>query len=144
MVLLKSADIDGLDLEGFTQVEPRVFVGPANIAPPKDAYVTAGVDAADWLQAELEPQTLAEGYSQLHAALAHAAQSLPAQDALTPLEIATLRCLIVHNWRRLALKHPALPKPLIRDDWVGLKAHILVADLLARYPRPDPTLIATA
>jgi len=144
MLLLKSPDIDSVGLEGFTQVGPRVFVGPANIMPPKGAYVTAGTDAPDWLKAELEPQTLTESYTQLHTALTHAAQNLPAPDALTPLEIATLRCLIVHNWRRLALKHPALPKPLIRDDWVGFKAHVLVADLLARYPRPDPTRIATA
>ncbi|SFS82208.1 transcriptional regulator, PaaX family [Sulfitobacter marinus] len=144
MLLLKSADAGGLDLDGFTQVDARVFVGPTDIATPKDAYVTVGADAPAWLQAELEPQTLTESYTQLHTALVHAVQHLPAPDALTPLEIATLRCLIVHNWRRLALKHPALPKPLIRKDWVGFKAHVLVADLLARYPRPDPTQIATA
>lgn len=144
MVLLNAETSDLIDMAGFTRLSSRVFMGPLNIAPPADAFVTIGTTVPEWLKLELEPIALTQGYEQLHSALKHAAQHLPAHKSLNPLQVATLRCLIVHNWRRLALKHPALPKPLMRGDWVGLKAHILVADLLARYPRPDPLQIAVA
>lgn len=144
MVLLSGLAQQADDLNGFTQVNGRVYVGPSEIEPPQDAFVTTGNTAPDWLKIELEPATLEQGYAQLQAALEHATRALPAHKALSPLQVATLRCLIVHNWRRLALKHPALPKPLMRNDWVGLKSHVLVADLLAWYPRPDPSMIADA
>ena len=142
MVLLEKDIPQEFDSAGFTMVQPRLYVGPAHLAAPKDGLVLEGKDAPEWLKRQLEPASLEESYVQLRHALENAVRSLPKARNLTPLEIATLRCLIVHNWRRLALKHPALPRPLMRDDWAGLVCHILVADLLARYPRPATAQIA--
>lgn len=137
MVLTDEATSDAKALSDFVNLEGRIYVGAADLAPPKNAFAISGKDAPDWMKRELEPQQLAEGYVQLRAALEHAVLVLPPPPDLVPREIATLRCLVVHNWRRLALKHPAVPRPLIRDDWPGLRCHVLVADLLARYPRPQ-------
>lgn len=136
MVLLEKDTPQGFENVGFTMVQPRLYVGPANLVAPQDGLVVEGKDAPDWLKRQLEPDLLEESYLQLRIALENATRFLPKARDLTPLEIAALRCMIVHNWRRLALKHPALPRPLMRDDWPGLSCHILVADLLARYPRP--------
>ena len=50
----------------------------------------------------------------------------------------------MHNWRRLVLKHPALPGGLIRPEWSGYRCHLLVDRLLRRYPRPALRDLATA
>lgn len=55
---------------------------------------------------------------------------------MNAVEIVVLRSLIVHNWRRLVLRHPALPAAFVDQDWPGHQCHVLVADLLARFPRP--------
>ncbi len=144
MVVTDDADTGALEKAGFTTLMPRLYVGDAALPVPKDAATLPGQAAPDWMKRQLEPASLAESYAQLSDALHHVARDLAVADTLTPLQIATLRCLIVHNWRRLALKHPALPRPLIRDDWAGLVAHQRVAALLAAYPRPDLPEIATA
>ena len=38
-------------------------------------------------------------------------------EALSPLQTATLRVLIVHGWRRLILKAPTLPDHVFPDGW---------------------------
>lgn len=121
---------------GFVAVEGRVLAGVADAIAPADALALPSDSAPEWLKMQLEPHALAGPYGLLFDALSHAAAALPPKDSLTPLQIATLRCLIVHNWRRLALKHAALPLSLVRADWAGHKSHILVAELLRRYPRP--------
>ena len=143
MIVTEDADSDAPEKAGFTALMPRLYVGNASLPVPKGAAALPGQDAPDWMKRQLEPASLAESYTQLSDALHRVARDLSAAETLSPLQIATLRCLIVHNWRRLALKHPALPRPLIRDDWAGLTAHQMVAELLSRYPRPDLPEIAT-
>jgi len=137
MVMTEDVGTPTLEQAGFTAFLPRCYVGPASSKVPVGAVALVGQKVPEWMKLQLEPAQLAESYDQLAHALDQTARFLPSPTDLTPLEIATLRCLIVHNWRRLALKHPSLPRPLMRDEWPGLKAHVLVADLLERYPRPD-------
>lgn len=127
---------------GFVSVEGRIYAGRAGATPPPDAISLPSGMAPDWMKRQLEPQALQEGYARLLDALTHAARSLPAAQTLTPLQIATLRCLVVHNWRRLALKHAALPLSLVREDWEGHKSHVLVSELLGQYPRPALSKLA--
>ena len=44
--------------------------------------------------------------------------------------------LIVHAWRRLALKHPVLPRALHSDTWRGHDCRAQVMHLLDHLPRP--------
>ncbi len=136
LLVLEDADPERMRDMGFAALQPRIYIGNTALAAPRGALVLPGQDAPDWLKRQLEPAELTDGYTQLAHALGHARDALPDVFELTPLQIATLRCLIVHNWRRLALKHPALPRPLMREDWAGLQSQILVTDLLAHYPRP--------
>lgn len=142
MVMTEDIGANALEQAGFTVFLPRCYVGPASSKTPVGAVILAGHKVPEWMKLQLEPAQLADSYDQLAQALDHTARTLPPATDLTPLEIAALRCLIVHNWRRLALKHPPLPRPLMRDEWPGLKAHVLVADLLTRYPRPDLSQIS--
>ena len=103
-----------------------------------------GTPPPDWLRRAVEPAELEADYAALLAALSTLDAELPDADRLSALDVAVLRCLIVHNWRRLVLKHPALPGGLIRPEWPGYRCHLLVDRLLRRYPRPALQDLATA
>lgn len=144
-LLLPQADPDranSLAAEGFTALTPRLFFGPDALQAPADSLPLSASSVPEWLQAQLEPKALKDSYAALLEALDALMQRLPPADDLDPIRIAVLRCLIVHNWRRLVLKHPALPSPLVSPDWVGLHCHQRVHDLLQAYPRPTLQEIA--
>ena len=121
---------------GFSEILPRLYVGPMTARAPDDALAFAGGEVPVWLRREAEPVGLRQGYADLLSTLAALQESLPNADRLSPVEVAVLRCLIVHNWRRLVLKHPTLPAPLVSPDWPGHLCHLAVCDLLTRFPRP--------
>jgi phenylacetic acid degradation operon negative regulatory protein len=139
LVLTEDASTEtdsGLKAAGFTGLLPRTYVGPATAIAPTNSLSLHGGTPPDWLRNAVEPGGLAEDYAALLHALTTLRADLPGPDDLSPLDIAVLRCLIVHNWRRLVLKHAALPGGLIRADWPGYQCHVLVDDMLAHYPRP--------
>ncbi len=121
---------------GFTILTPRVFIGPKNVQPPENALILTAQSVPDWMQHQLEPEGLRDDYSNLATALRSLKTALPGPNHITLLQTAVLRCLIVHNWRRLVLKHPPLPDALLAPDWPGRACHTLVADLLDVFPRP--------
>lgn len=127
---------------GFRQIVPRVFIGPAAYEAPKGALALSGQTAPSWLMAQLLPEDVAQEYAKLHQSLSMLSTMLPASEDLSALDIAVLRCLIVHNWRRLVLKHPAPPRALIAENSALHQCHVIVADLLAGFPRPALRSIA--
>ena len=130
------ATIEAMTVQGFTTITSRLFVGPVSARPIQPALSFRGEDAPDWLRAEAVPEDLRAPYEALCQTLERLKADLPDPGRVTPIETAVLRCLIVHNWRRLVLKHPPLPRALISDDWPGHHCHLLVAELLALFPRP--------
>lgn len=56
-------------------------------------------------------------------------------EDLDAFEIATLRSLIVHSWRRVLLRHPDVPNFLLPDDCALGACRDHVSTLLARLPR---------
>ncbi|MFG6581616.1 PaaX family transcriptional regulator C-terminal domain-containing protein [Sulfitobacter sp. 1A12779] len=129
---------------GFIAALPRAYVGRAESAAPTGCLALPGTPPPEWLRRAVEPAELEGDYDALLAALTALDAELPAPEQLTPLDVAVLRCLIVHNWRRLVLKHPTLPGGLIRPEWPGYQCHQLVDRLLNRYPRPALQNLATA
>lgn len=127
--------------EGFAAIGPRIYVGSGTLIPPYGALSFDGGEVPGWLRAQAEPVHLRAEYSALYMALADFKNMLPASTALSPIEIAALRCLIVHNWRRLVLKHPALPIALTEPHWPGQRCHLLVDDLLRYFARPTMAAI---
>lgn len=89
----------------------------------------------DWVRTAAISPPLTEGYAAL-------AEMLDALDAgalaeLPPLEALAMRVLLIHFWRRLALRHPAPPEGLIDADWPGQTCHAAMARLY-------PALIAVS
>lgn len=122
--------------DGFTTLTPRILVGPASVTPPKGALCFTDADVPDWLLAQAEPQHLRDDYAALQSTLAALKDGLPSTKPIPAMQVATLRCLIVHNWRRLVLKHPPLPAALISPESPSHQCHLLVTELLDRFPRP--------
>ena len=122
------------DTEHFAQVAPRLFVADAAVPVPANALSLAAGALPNWLRNTGETRELHDGYAALHDVLHHI--GTPDADALGPLRVAVLRVLIVHAWRRLALKHPALPRALHSDSWRGHDCRAQVMHLLDHLPRP--------
>ena len=125
---------------GFLQLLPRVYLGNATTSAPHSALALKGGSAPEWLRTEIAPLMLEQEYAALLPLLQRVEQTTQ-EVTLSPLQIATLRCLLVHNWRRIVLRHPALPPTLLPDDWSGHICHQLVDTLLTRFPRPDLHMI---
>ncbi|MEM8837927.1 MAG: PaaX family transcriptional regulator C-terminal domain-containing protein [Pseudomonadota bacterium] len=53
-------------------------------------------------------------------------------EILRPERALTARTLLVHNWRRIALRDPELPVGLLPKDWAGFKARDRVKKLYLR------------
>lgn len=121
---------------GFAPIAPRIYVGPGALGPPRDALVFQGSQVPDWLRKQAAPTHLRADYEALLEILTALAQTLPEQPTFTAKQTAVLRCLIVHNWRRLVLKHASLPAALVSPKWPGQRCHVLVSQILADYPRP--------
>lgn len=47
----------------------------------------------------------------------------------TPLTAFIIRTLLVHEYRKIHLRDPALPRSLLPDDWVGIHAYELCREL---------------
>lgn len=135
-VVLPAVDADQaltLQARGFAEIAPRVFIGPAGWAPD-GALCLVGKDIPPWVQAAVLPDAAAQDYANLYRVLQDAAAQL--NDPLAPLERAVLRTLVVHNWRRIVLKHPDMPAGLLPADWQGQACRDMVHCLLDRFPRP--------
>lgn len=120
---------------GFAPLLPRVYLAEATARAPRNALVLSGGDVPRWLRQQIGPQMLEADYRALLPVLKTADKGLH-EGSLDPVQTAVLRCLIVHNWRRIVLRHPHLPAALLPDDWAGDACHILVSEMLDRFPRP--------
>ncbi|WP_298968948.1 PaaX family transcriptional regulator C-terminal domain-containing protein [uncultured Roseobacter sp.] len=140
IILTEGADPDQrarIIAEGYTALTSRVFAGPQDAGVPGDALLLQSDRVPHWLKTQLTPARLIADYENLHLILTRIDAELPEGSELSPLEVAILRCLIVHNWRRLVLKHPDLPAALYTDAWRAHDCRALVSKLLHRFPRPD-------
>lgn len=72
---------------------------------------------------------LADAYRQFSILYQPVYDALKAGAPLLPLEALILRVLLIHDFRRLVLRDPLLPKVMLPDDWPGFAAHALVAKL---------------
>jgi len=118
-------------------VMPRVFLGNGPAPHRADALVIEGgvTNVPAWMKAQIASASLREKYAVLETVLSQISLSVP--PALTPLETAILRTLIVHHWRRLVLRHPALPDGFYSSDWRGTACRKTAFSLLDALPRPS-------
>ncbi|MEO0400805.1 MAG: PaaX family transcriptional regulator C-terminal domain-containing protein [Pseudomonadota bacterium] len=143
--VIVTPDIDSsLDPAEFAQIAPRLFVCGADTPFPDTAMQLAPMDLPPWLGRQIETETMRDAYKSLHAVLMDIDAELPAGTELAPLDTAVLRVMIVHAWRRLALKHPDLPQAAHSPDWRGHACRALVTTLLERFARPELDAIKAA
>ena len=140
-VFLTAKNGNTLDPADYAQIAPRLFISGFGTACPPGAMVLDPSDLPAWLGAQIETPGLREGYNALYAVLIDVVAVL---KTVTPLQIAVLRVLIVHAWRRLTLKHPDLPRTAHSSDWRGHDCRALVTSLLDRLARPAQDAIKAA
>jgi len=105
-----------------------------------DAFVTpldADKQLPDWMTSKVcDAQTVQMSYT-FSTALIALQSRLDRTPNLTSLEIAALRVLLVHSWRRIVLKVPVLPDYVFPKDWCGSICRDNVSVLLSQYPKQD-------
>lgn len=129
-----------LEAAGFAAIAPGVFVAPVGRAVP---------DLPGLLQLGAEP---AAGQGPALAALAWPLEAIAAryrrfletwQPALAddrpvaPLAALVARLLLIHDYRRVVLKDPLLPAPLLPADWPKPAARALCGRLWHRLLEPS-------
>lgn len=139
---------------GFGTLGPTVFCRPNTEAAPdaSDFLADAVVFAAKAPASEyLPPLTSAAwpleetgaAYEEIVQAFAPLLAGLRAGGQLDPLSAVAARTLLIHDFRRTALKDPLLPPVLLPQDWAGGKARETVAELYRLLlPRSDAWLNA--
>ena len=116
-------------LPGHVPVAPGCYLGHGSAPDLPDTLILTGTNliVPDWVRTQVISGDLAQEYASFEQALRLALTSpIPA----TPLEATVLRLLAVHGWRRLVLRHPALPDELAPTDWAGPACRALMAELL--------------
>ena len=107
--------------DGYSQAAPGVLIAlhPPTILPADALLLDATADAAT-------TQRLAErawGLAALNARYAAFLAAFPAQPGpLSPQDALLARLLLIHEFRRLALRDPNLPTRLLPPDWHGAAA----------------------
>lgn len=126
---------EDLAARGFVPLAPGLLFGTTGAVAdlPGDAAVLLATprSAADAMAVAARAfpalDTVAEGYCRFTAAFAPLRRNaVPDEEALS------LRLLLVHEWRRIALRDPGLPAALLPADWPGATAHTLAGTLYRR------------
>ncbi|SHJ55372.1 transcriptional regulator, PaaX family [Shimia gijangensis] len=124
--------------EGYVSVAQGVYLGP-EVAPKRDDCLTISGDLGvlpRWLKQQISPPQSVKAYEDLEQALDRFAQILENAPTPTPLEVATLRTIIVHVWRRALFSHPDLPDAFFPEGWRGTACRHKVMDALDRLGLP--------
>ncbi len=113
---------------------------PADLPPGLLLLEGAAITLPDWLTSQLMPEDLAACYRRFATALDRAEAALAsATQPFSPLDRTAIRILLVHNWRRLVLRHPDLPDVCFPADWPGPDARNRLHRLLDTLGQPTLT-----
>ncbi len=128
---------------GFLAVAPGLFFGPMQAQPLPDSLVFHGQaqNIPQWLKEKIATPEIVKAYGDLEKALDRFAINLLEAPKLPPHQVAALRTIIVHVWRRALLAHAELPDDFFGDDWRAGACRTKVMDVLDRLGRPEPGLL---
>jgi len=126
------AEADLLSVQRTVHVWAGAGPVPETIA--ESALITSIAPGAlpSWMRAALLSETLASEYRALEARFAPLAQALEAGGTLSSEDAAAARALLIHHWRRVALRHPHLPWAVAPDGWPEPTCRRFVLALHAR------------
>ncbi|TQV75722.1 PaaX family transcriptional regulator [Denitrobaculum tricleocarpae] len=125
---------------GFGTLGPTVFCRPDTEDAPDAGEFLAGAvvfSAKAPVNAHLPPLTSAAwlledtgaAYNEILRVFSPLLASLRDGAQLAPLDAMAARTLLIHDFRRIALKDPLLPPELLPEDWAGREARETVAEL---------------
>jgi phenylacetic acid degradation operon negative regulatory protein len=121
-----------LEQSGYALVAPSVLVAPEYAEAPTDAIclsATGEPEAVQSLARRAWPlAALAHSYSRLLGMFTPLAAEA---TALPPLEALVTRVLLIHEYRRIALRDPHLPAALLPKHWPGFTARHLCISIYA-------------
>lgn len=118
-----------LEDAGWAVCAPGVLMAPDGTAPPREGmlhlHATGSLSAMQTLAGRVWPlQRIDAAYARFVEVFA---SLVP--DVLPPLDALAARVLLLHEHRRIALRDPGLPKPMLPDDWHGAEAWYLCETL---------------
>ncbi len=114
---------------GYVRLTPMLFLGAANgPKPPSEVLVISGIlhQLPDWAHNALAPDSLQQDYARLETVLLDLCKAPLPRD---PETAAALRVLLVHQWRRMLLRHADLPAEVLPKNWRGEACRALVLGL---------------
>jgi phenylacetic acid degradation operon negative regulatory protein len=132
----REAARDALRDAGFGSPLPGVWVAPSGVPVPEEAArairleVSAEDDSGRRLLSESWPLArTAEAYQKFMKTFAPLSDWLGRGEALSEIDAFTARILLIHHYRRVALRDPLLPAALLPKDWPGQAARKLCGDI---------------
>ena len=128
-----------LEREGFAALSPTVRVGVTDaspqIAPLGGVFlVTAdpGANGPAIAAAAFNLAPLAASYRDFVERFAPLDRSLAAGATLDPADALIARVMLIHEFRRIVLRDPALPRALLPADWPGAVSRGLAGRIYRR------------
>jgi len=135
---------------GFLRVEGSVYLRPQTHDAPDPAEALAGMLVIHGSSAE-HPETMrmlwpseeiAAAYRTFVEAHRPLFDALKRNATMRPLDAMAARTLLLHDWRRIALRDPGLPLALLPKDWPGEAARSLARDIYGRLAAPSETWLS--
>jgi phenylacetic acid degradation operon negative regulatory protein len=125
-----------LEAAGYGAVAPGVWAAPGGAAPVEGALrlqATGDAHALRALAARCWPlEATAAAYDRFLAAFGPLRTALERGAVFSDLEAFAARILLIHEYRRIVLRDPALPLELLPQDWPGTRARELCASVYVR------------
>ena len=142
---LPEARLRALAEAGALQIAPQAFVcfahspGLAAALGLGDATVAEAVtlDPGPAMTEAMAHARQAAEMAELRAAYRPVAEALESRPAPAPDDAMALRCLMIHEWRRLALRVLPVPADLVQPDDPEPETRALVAAIYARLLPPS-------
>lgn len=132
----RDAARDALKNAGFGSPLPGVWVAPSGVPVPEEAVgairleVSAEDDSGRRLLSESWPlQRTADAYLKFMTTFEPLRLSIAQGEPLTDADAFTARILLIHHYRRVVLRDPLLPTPLLPRDWPGRAARKLCGEI---------------
>ncbi len=107
---------------GFLRLSPTLFLGPRQAGrTPVEADAIEGDlrHLPDWAREALAPEPLQRDYRRLHSTLSERVDATEAAARAEPLDAVALRTLLIHQWRRLLLRHADVSSEVLPEGWRG-------------------------
>jgi phenylacetic acid degradation operon negative regulatory protein len=120
-------DRTALERAGFALLAPGILLSPHQ-AP-------AGTS---WLQADGAPETMQrlaarawplDRLADLYTTFSETFRPLQPVPSIASIDAMAVRIMLIHAWRRIALRDPHLPPALLPEQWPGFQARTLCVDL---------------